>query len=179
MTLKTTIAVAATGLAALAGCGTESATDATQQGATKAQQAAQEQQRSLSPEEQQLLERAQALAGDVTTTAKGYVNQDVTEEEALSKAEDYQQRASDLADQAQQLPATARARARLARLSDQLRETTQQLQTSVDGDSGADQLQSSVDRLRDAASSTYNTLRGRVSSGARARLDDALKSLGA
>ncbi|HEU4974837.1 MAG TPA: hypothetical protein VFT50_07070 [Baekduia sp.] len=179
MTVRTTLAIAATGLAALTGCGAQDATDAAQQQAGKAKDKVQQQRQDLSPQAQRVLQQSQALAGDVATTAKGYASQDVTSDEAQAKLGDYQQRAADLADQAQSLPATDKAKSRLTELTQQIQQTTQTLGDNIQGSAGDGDLQTAVDDLRSTASDTYNQLRGKVPADARQKIDDALKALGA
>jgi hypothetical protein len=156
MTSKTSIAIAAAGLVALGGCGTQNATDAANQQAGKATKQAKQSAQSLSPQAKGVLSDAQGLAADVTATASGYASRKLTRSEAMSRLETYRQRAAALSRKARGLPTGEPARSRLTRLTDQLDATAQKLQSSVQGN--ATDVQGSVDRLRTQLDRTLSAI---------------------
>ncbi|QEC48278.1 hypothetical protein FSW04_12340 [Baekduia soli] len=179
MTVKTAIAVATAGAAVLAGCGSQSASDQARNQATNAQQQVQQAEPALSPKAQNVLQDAQALAADIATTARNYASGKVTDQQAADKLGGYQQRATALSQRAKDLPATERSRSQLTKLTKQLSSTTSSLRSSVDqGAAGAD-VQGSVDRLRTAATATYQQLQGRLPADTRKAITQALNALGA
>ena len=177
MRLRSSISVAAIGLVGLAGCGTQNAADSA---STHAKQAAQQARSSvnLSPQAQDLLERAQNLAGDVVITAKAYAAHDMTQNFAMARLKDYEARAAALASSARQLPATDRANAQIAQLTTQINQTLKSVRTQVSNGQRPAGSSASLQQLSQSATSVYHQLQSRLPQDAQRQINDALSALG-
>jgi hypothetical protein len=184
MNLKSSVAVAATSVVVLAGCGSDNATDTARRQAKSAETQAQDAggKDALSSQSQQVLEQAQALAGDVGTTAKAYANQDITRDNAMTRLDGYQKRAQALEQSARKVPETDQARTQLTQLTQQLIQTVTSLRSTVssntDPKAAQPRVQSSIDALRKSATGTYQRLQDRLPADSQQRIDDALGALG-
>lgn len=186
MSLSRHLVIVGASVVALAGCGSNNATNSVSGAAstpnTAAQQAkkATDQQatkaaKKLSPAAQKLLQSAQNLAGDVATTGKQYTAGKLPRKQAQSRLNAYRPRADALAKRARALPQNDAARARLTRLTDQVNRTIKSLRADVNG--GSNTAKSSLEQLRRTANDTYKQLESQLPADTRRRVDKALKAL--
>ena len=134
----------------------------------------------LSPEGRAVLAATEDLAGDVSQTAEEFAAGRIDDDEAMARLELARDRAADLRDRAETLPAADRARARLVSLNEEISDTTTEVSRLVTSgrDASRDQIEERIDELRDEARSTYDAVREQLDRPAQERFRDALDQIG-
>ncbi|MDP1850501.1 MAG: hypothetical protein Q8K79_22110 [Solirubrobacteraceae bacterium] len=134
----------------------------------------------LSPEGRAVLAATEDLAADVSETAEEFTAGRIDDDEAMARLELAGDRAADLRDRAEQLPAADRARARLASLNEEIARTTTEVSRLVGSgrDASRDEIEERIDELRDEARSTYDAVREQLDGPAQERFREALDSIG-
>jgi len=134
----------------------------------------------LSPEGRAVLAATEDLAGDVSATAEEFTAGRIDDDEAMARLELARDRAADLRDRAEKLPAADRAGARLASLNEEISDTTTELSRLVASgrDASRDEIGKRIDELRDEARSTYDAVREQLDRPAQERFREALDQIG-
>lgn len=134
----------------------------------------------LSPEGRAVLAATEDLAADVSETAEEFVAGRIDDDEAMVRLELAGERAADLRDRAEKLPAADRARARLASLNEEISRATTELSRLVNSgrDASRDEIGERIDELRDEARSTYDAVREQLDRPAQERFREALDRIG-
>ena len=134
----------------------------------------------LSPEGRAVLAATEDLAADVSATAEEFTAGRIDDDEAMARLELARDRAADLRDRAEKLPAADRARGRLASLNEEISRTTTEVSRLVESgrDASRDEIGERIDALRDEARSTYDAVREQLDTPAQERFRDALDQIG-
>ena len=134
----------------------------------------------LSPEGRAVLAATQDLAADVSETAEEFADGRIDDDEAMARLELAGDRAADLRDRAQRLPAADRARARLASLNEEISRVSSEVSRLVSSgrDASRDEIGERIDDLRDEARSTFDAVREQLDRPAQERFRDALDQIG-
>lgn len=134
----------------------------------------------LSAKGRAVLAATQDLAADVSDTAEEFARGRIDEDEARAQLELAGERADDLRRRAQELPATGRARDRLASLNEEINRTVTDLSRLVS--SGRAQSRDEIDKriaeLRREARSTFDKLSEQLDEQSQERLRKALDRIG-
>ena len=133
----------------------------------------------LSPEGRAVLAATEDLATDVSETAEEFIAGRIDDDEAVARLELARDRATDLRDRAEKLPAADRARARLALLNGNLATTTEVSRLVASGrDASRDEIEQRIDDLRDEARSAYGAVKEQLDTPAQERFREALDRIG-
>jgi len=134
----------------------------------------------LSPEGRAVLAATEDLAADVSETAEDFTEGRIDDDEAMARLELAGDRAADLRDRAEKLPAADRARARLASLNEEISRTITEVSRLVTSgrDASREEIDERIDELRDEARSTYDAVREQLDGPAQERFRDALDRIG-
>lgn len=134
----------------------------------------------LSPEGRAVLAATEDLAADVSETAQEFAEGSIDDEEAMARLELARDRAADLRDRAEQLPATDRARARLASLNEEIGQAATDVSGMVSSGRAAsrDDIETRIDELRDEARATFDDVRELLDRPAQERFREALDRIG-
>ena len=134
----------------------------------------------LSPEGRAVLAATEDLATDVSETAEEFIAGRIDDDEAMARLELARDRATDLRDRAEKLPAADRARARLASLNEEISRTTTEVSRLVASgrDASRDEIEQRIDDLRDEARSAYGAVREQLDTPAQERFREALDRIG-
>ena len=134
----------------------------------------------LSPEGRAVLAATEDLAADVSKTAEEFTAGRIDDDEAMARLELARDRAADLRDRAEKLPAADRARGRLASLNEEISAPPPR----SPGWSGRAATQAATRstsvsaQLRDEARSTYDAVREQLDPPTQERFRDALDQIG-
>ena len=134
----------------------------------------------LSAEGRAVLAATQDLAADVSETAEEFAKGDIDAQEAMARLELAGERAADLRDRAQKLPAADRARSRLASLNEEISRTATDVSRLVSSGRSASRnaVDDRIDALRDEAQSTFDAVSDQLDRPAQERFREALEGIG-
>jgi hypothetical protein len=134
----------------------------------------------LSPEGRAVLAATEDLAADVSKTAEEFTAGRIDDDEAMARLELARDRAADLRDRAEKLPAADRARGRLVSLNEQISDTTTEISRLVRSgrDASRDEIDERIGELRDEARSTYDAVREQLDRPTQERFREALDQIG-
>lgn len=134
----------------------------------------------LSPEGRAVLAATQDLAADISETAEEFAKGDIDDDEAMARLELAAERADDLRDRAQGLPADDRARSRLASLNEEISRTATEVSRLVASGrtAGGNEIDERIDELRDEARDTFDAVREQLDRRAQERFREALERIG-
>ena len=134
----------------------------------------------LSAQGRAVLAATEDLAADVSETAEAFAKGDIDDEEAMARLELASDRAADLRDRAQALPAADRARSRLVSLNEAIGRTATDVSRLVTSGRTAsrNEIDDRIDALRDEARSTFDAVSEQLDRPAQERLREALDRIG-
>ena len=134
----------------------------------------------LSAEGRAVLDATQDLADDVSETGEEFVRGRIEQDEAVARLDLARERADDLRERARQLPASERARDRLASLNEEISRTATAMSRDVSAgrDASRDDIDRRIAQLRDDARSTFDAVTRQLDRQTRERLREALDRIG-
>lgn len=134
----------------------------------------------LSPEGRAVLDATQDLADDVSETGEEFVRGRIEQDEAVARLDLARERADDLRERAQQLPASERAGERLASLNEEISRTATAMSRDVSAgrEASRDDIDRRIAQLRDEARGTFDAVTRQLDRQTRERLREALDRIG-
>jgi CHASE3 domain sensor protein len=127
-----------------------------------------------------VLDATQDLAADVAETAQEFGRGRTDEDEARARLELASERADDLRERAEQLPAADRARAQLVSLNEQISRTATTVARELSAGRAASQeeIEQQIAQLRDEARKTVDAVSKQLDRQAQERIREALDRIG-